>query len=119
VGDEEAPPELAAEAVVLRYPQNTNESRIWNVGYKKKYIPFTIKSESISSFTKTEMPLPLSLAFMGMKFAKQMHSAPVFKRPFLLRKIYYARFGAYVLFGVSSLIAFSNSSEASKGSSRS
>ena len=76
-------------------------------------------SELISSFTKTEMPLPLSLAFMGMKFAKQMHSAPVFERPFLLRKIYYARFGAYVLFGVSSLIAFSNSSEASKGSSRS
>lgn len=52
------------------------------------------------------MPLPLGLALMGMSFAKRIHSAPVFERPFLLRRVYYARFGAYFVFGASSLALF-------------
>lgn len=44
------------------------------------------------------MPLPLSLAFFGMHFARRLHRAPSFDRPRLLSKVYYARFALYCAF---------------------
>ena len=41
--------------------------------------------------------LPLSLAISCMRFAREMHSAPTFKRPFVLRKVYFARFTVYMM----------------------
>lgn len=44
---------------------------------------------------KKEMPLPLSFAFFGVHFARRLHHAPTFRRPVILKNIYYARVLAY------------------------
>ena len=46
------------------------------------------------------MPLPLSLAFWGLGAARQFHSAGATARPYLLRRVYYARIMAYVVTAV-------------------
>ena len=46
------------------------------------------------------MPIPLSLAFWAMDATKRFHASPVYKRPFQLRTIYFARLGGYLFTGL-------------------
>jgi hypothetical protein len=57
------------------------------------------------------MPLPLSIAFLGMGVARRMHLTSASERPALLRRVYYARLAAYFAFGTGSLVSFSDLSK--------
>jgi hypothetical protein len=46
------------------------------------------------------MPIPLSLAFACMNFAKNMHTSIPFERPIKLRKLFYFRFISYLSLGI-------------------
>lgn len=41
------------------------------------------------------MPLPLSLAITAVSVARAFHTAPSFRRPSILRRVYYARLLVY------------------------
>lgn len=45
------------------------------------------------------MPLPLTLAFLGMGAARRFHAASVAERPGMLRRAFYARVATYAAVG--------------------
>ena len=50
------------------------------------------------------MPIPLSIAFWAMNAVKKYHTAPVFERPFRLRKVYLARVFFYSFLGITTFV---------------
>ena len=58
------------------------------------------------AYAHARMPLPLSLAFLGIGAARRMHFTSASERPALLRRVYYARLAAYFAFGTGSLLSF-------------
>ena len=50
------------------------------------------------------MPSPLSIAFWAMSAVKKYHTAPIFERPFRLRKVYLARVCCYTFLGATTAV---------------
>lgn len=60
----------------------------------------------IARYVNTQMPLPLSFAFMAMKAVRHYHASPVFERPFQLQRIYLARALTYGIVAAVSAAGF-------------
>jgi hypothetical protein len=88
----------ARAPLIFRFPGH--DAR-WGGGKRKTYRVFFFNQRSLTyppkkGYRKNKhMPLPLSFALWGLRSVRQYHSAPNHVRPTLLRRVLYARMGAY------------------------